>query len=92
MHVCVQVSKFNIEEMAIDLFYWFDKSTKRKASLERYCVFCDTSYREVIKHVSTRWLNLERAIGRILQQYEALKAISFFLSEGISCCFGLHMT
>ena len=66
--------------MVIDLFYWFDKSTKRKASLAEYCTFCDTSYREIVKHVNTRWLSLERAVGRVLQQYVALR--SYCLSEG----------
>ena len=32
-----------------------------------------------MKHVNIRWLSLERAIGRILSQYESLK--SCFLSE-----------
>ena len=64
----------------IDLFYWFDKSTKRKASLMEYCSFCDIDYREIVKHVNTRWLSLERAVSRVLQQYDALK--SYFLSEG----------
>ena len=59
---------FNVDNMVIDLFYWFDKSTKRKASLQRYCHFCDTTYREIVKHVNTRWLSLERAVGRVLQQ------------------------
>ena len=76
----VKVSKFNVEEIVIDLYYWFDKSTKRKANLQRYCVFCDTSYRDIIKHVSTRWLSLEKAINHTLQQYEALR--SYFISEG----------
>lgn len=80
IQICLQVSKFNVEEMVIDLFYWFDKSTKRKANLQSYCVFCDTSYREIIKHVSTRWLSLEKAIDRVLQQYEALS--SYFISQG----------
>lgn len=71
-----------MEDLAIDIFYWFDKSTKRKASLQSYCVFCDTSYREVIKHVSTRWLSLERAVARILEKYVALQ--SYFSSEGIT--------
>ena len=75
----VKVSKFNVEEMVIDLYYWFDKSTKRKANLQRYCVFCDTNYRDIIKHASTRWLSLEKAINRTLQQYEALR--SYFISE-----------
>ena len=76
----VKVSKFNVEEMVIDLYYWFDKSTKRKANLQRYCVFCDTNYRDIIKHVSTRWLSLEKAINCTLQQYKALR--SYYISEG----------
>ena len=32
-----------------------------------------------MKHVNTRWLSLERAVGRVLQQYAALK--SYFASE-----------
>ena len=66
--------------MAIDLFFWFDKSTKRKASLKDYCNFCDITYRNIIKHVNTRWLSLEQAVNRVLQQYDALK--SYFLSGG----------
>lgn len=71
-----------MEDLVIDIFYWFDKSTKRKASLGEYCSFCNTEYRQIVKHVNTRWLSLERAVSRVLQQYEALK--SYFLSEGIS--------
>ena len=33
------MSGFNVEDLAIDLFYWFDKSTKRKALLSEYCNF-----------------------------------------------------
>ena len=62
------------------LIFWFDKSTKRKASLVEYCTFCDTEYRKIIKHVNTRWLSLERAVQRVLQQFDPLK--SYFLSEG----------
>ena len=67
--------------MVIDLFYWFEKSTKRKACLVEYCTFCDIDYREIVKHVNTRWLSLERAVCRVLQQYDPLK--SYFLSEGV---------
>lgn len=66
----------------IDIFFWFDKSTKRKACLSEYCSFCDIDYRQIVKHVNTRWLSLERAVGRVLLQYDALK--SYFLSEGLS--------
>lgn len=76
----MKVTRFNVEEMVIDLYYWFDRSTKRKASLAEYCTFCDSNFREIVKHASTRWLSLERTVGRVLQQYAALK--SYCLSGG----------
>ena len=68
-----------IEEFVVNLFYWFDKSSKRKNLLLDYCQFCDHSYRSVIKHVSTRWLSLELAIERSLKQFPGLT--SYFKSE-----------
>ena len=34
-------ANFDIEDMLVDLFYWFDHSTKRKNSLADYTEFCD---------------------------------------------------
>ena len=49
---------------------------------KEYCSFCDTEYRKIIKHVSTRWLSLQRAIERVLKQFNGLR--SYFLSEACS--------
>ena len=38
-------------------------------------------YRDIIKHVNTRWFSLEKAMFRVLQQYNGLR--SYFLSEGL---------
>lgn len=70
---------FDVEDMMVDLYYWFDYSTKRKNKLAEYAEFCDQEYRKVLKHVSTRWLSLEQSITRTLRQYASLK--SYFLSE-----------
>lgn len=72
------VCGFDIEELCIDLYYWFEKSTKRKNGLQSYCTFCDQEYRSIVKHVTTRWLSLERSVERILKQYPSLKA--YFMS------------
>ena len=47
-----RVMSFCVEEMAVDLFYWFDKSSKRKSMLHDYCCFCDVTYSQVIKRVN----------------------------------------
>lgn len=70
---------FDVEDILVDLYYWFDKSTKRKNQLSEFCDFCDVKSREVIKHVSTCWLSLELAVERALKVYAGLK--SYFLSS-----------
>ena len=35
---------FDAEEFAVDLYYWFDKSTKRKNELKFYNAFCNQEY------------------------------------------------
>ena len=78
--VTLQTTHFDVKDVMIDIFYHFDKSTKRKAELADYCTFCDVEFRRVLKHVRTRWLSLELAITQTLQQYPALR--SYFLSDG----------
>lgn len=43
---------FEVEDMMVDLYYWFDYSTKRKNKLAEYADFCDQEYRQIVKHVS----------------------------------------
>ena len=74
-----EVSGFDVDDLAVDIFYYFDKSTKRKAALSDNTQFCDLAYRKMLKHVTTRWLSLNTSVNRILSGYEGLK--SYFLSE-----------
>ena len=74
-----QESGFDVEDLCVDLFYWFDKGTKRKGVLKEFCFFCDAAYHEVVRYVSVRWLSLETAVYRILQLYAPL--VSYFKSE-----------
>ena len=48
------VTDFDIEDYCVDLFYWFDKSSKRKSILKEYYEFCNSECDEFIKYVSTR--------------------------------------
>ena len=76
--------EFDIEDILVDLYYWFDKSTNRKNKLSEYNFeFCDIRYREVItnKHVSTHWLSLKYAVQRSLRQYPGLR--SYFMSSNV---------
>ena len=37
----------NVEDVCVDSYYWFDKSTKRKGKLLEYFDFCNQEYHAV---------------------------------------------
>lgn len=82
-HLCAKKAanqlSVDVEELVIDLYYHFDKSSKRKEILKGYQEFCNVETRKILKHSSTRWLSLMKCLDRILRQYDALK--SYFLSS-----------
>ena len=53
-----------VEELLIDVYFHFNHSAKRKEK-----EFCDVSPLKILKHASTRWLNLEKCGNRFLQQW-----------------------
>ena len=63
---------FSIDDLLVDLYFYFEKSTKRQSSLKEYCEFCDQEYRKIIKYGATRWLSREICIDRVLKQYPSL--------------------
>ena len=73
-----QVTNCDIEDLAVDLFHWFDKSSNQKFLLKEHYEFCDTDYSEIIKFKSTHWLCWEMCVNHELKKYEGLK--SYFLS------------
>ena len=73
------VLSMNIESIIIDVYYRFEKSSKRKGKLAEYFEFCNQDYQQILKHVSVRWLSLERCVDRVLKKLPSLK--SYFLSE-----------
>ena len=58
-----QMTNFDIEHHAVDLFQWFDKFRKQKSLLKELCEFCDTDYSKIIKFISTHWLCLKMCIN-----------------------------
>ena len=69
---------FNVGDFLVDIFYYFDNSTKRQALLKEYCEFCDQEYCRILKFGATRWLSKEVCIHRVLKQFPSLR--SYFAS------------
>ena len=75
---------FDVEGTVVDVFYYFDHSTKRKGELRDFATFCIVESRKILKHVSTRWLSLQASVLHILKQYRPLR--SYFLSQDPDNC------
>ena len=74
------MTKFDVEELMVVNYYYFDKSSKRKMDWLSIVTSVIQSTEGYLKHASTRWLRLELSIERTLRQYQGLR--SYFLSEG----------
>ncbi|CAB3996169.1 PREDICTED: uncharacterized protein LOC100641058 [Paramuricea clavata] len=72
-----EIVNFSADDLCGDIFYWFEHSSKRKNLLSDLCDFCDVQYRQVIKHVSTRWLSLESAVERVLKAVQPSQILLF---------------
>ncbi|KAJ8353315.1 hypothetical protein SKAU_G00208820 [Synaphobranchus kaupii] len=74
----LEVSKFDLEDLVVDVGYWFKGSTNRKGYLTEFCELHESEYMEILQDVSIQWLSLERCGTRILRQYDPLA--SYFKS------------
>ena len=71
----------NIDQLFIDVFYYFYHSSKRKQEFcDLWCSLFTSEPQTILKHCTTRWLSLLRCVGRFIDQFEGLK--SYFLSCG----------
>ena len=66
-HLCAKKAtgalSFNFEKFVIDMFYHFDKSSKRIEVLKEYLEFCNSDVKKVLKHTNTMWLSLMKTIN-----------------------------
>ena len=49
---------FGVEGVAVDIFYYFDNSIKRKGELQNFSEFCDIKSRKIFLHDGSSWRHL----------------------------------
>ncbi|GFX99113.1 uncharacterized protein TNCV_2492941 [Trichonephila clavipes] len=62
----------------------FSCSSKKREDLKECFDFFESEYREVIRHVPTRWLSLFKALDRMLSSWGPLKR--YFIERGSDNC------
>ena len=76
---CSDLKCFDVEEMLVDAYFWFDYSSKRKNAYSDFCQFVDLEYRQVLKFLSVRWLGMQTCLERVLKQFPALQSYFRFV-------------
>lgn len=69
----------DVEEQLVDIFFYLDKSSKRKKEFISFQQQCGTSLHAIIKHGATRWLSLQSCVERLIEQWEPLQ--EFFKAD-----------
>lgn len=64
-------------------YSFFSTSAKRRETLKEFCEFCDVEFHEILRHVVMRWLSLNSAITRLLQNWVPLR--SYLIGIGEEC-------
>lgn len=70
---------FTPVDMLISIYYYLEKSSKRHKDLKAAQKLSGTENHKILKHVCTRWLSLQKALDRLLEQWPAL--VRYFKDE-----------
>lgn len=68
-----------VDEILIDVFYYLQRSGKRKEELKELQSLYAVDCHKILKHVCTRWLSLGRSLKRLIEQWIPLT--SFFKNQ-----------
>lgn len=69
----------DIDQLFVDIFYYFFHSSKRKQEFnDNWCSLFTSEPEAILKHSPTRWLSLLRCVEQYIKQIDGL--ISYYLS------------
>ncbi|GFV25512.1 uncharacterized protein TNCV_1147821 [Trichonephila clavipes] len=80
----LKVMPVDVENIVMKVFAEFSCSSKKREDLKECFDFFESEYREVIRHVPTRWLSLFKALDRMLSSWGPLKR--YFIERGSDNC------
>ena len=68
----------DMEDLTTDVWYYFQKSTRRLRQFEEFQSFVECKPHKLLKACQTRWPSFEACVNHLIDQYEAL--LSYFRS------------
>ena len=70
--------KFNVDQFALDIHFFFKLLAKHRADYKSMVEFTDVVSEYALKHSSTRWVTMRKVVVWLIEQYDNLK--EYFLT------------
>lgn len=81
----------NLEYLVSETYSWFSRSASRQLAYKRlYNVIIGEDPLKIVQACSTRWLSIERAVSRIVEQWLELKT-HFEIARSSESCYNAEM-
>jgi hypothetical protein len=77
-HACEKLPN-DVEKLVPNIYNYMNHSFKRQSEYQSFQTFLNIKPHKMLHPAQTRWLSLSAAVGRVLEQFEALKL--YFRSE-----------
>ncbi|CAG5047532.1 unnamed protein product [Parnassius apollo] len=74
----------DVDNIVLKTFSEFPHAAKKRQDLKECFEFYESKFKEVLRHVPTRWLSLFKALDRVLSSWGPLK--KYFLELGVNNC------
>jgi len=75
--------EFDVENLVLKVYGHLSYHAQRVQTLKEHFADAGIEYKNIIRHVKTRWLSLHPAIGKILRGFPVLKL--YFITLGDNC-------
>ena len=70
--VRVSSLRFNVDQFALDIHFFFKPSAGRRTDYQKISEVTDIVSEYALKHCTTRWETLQRVLVRLIEQYDNL--------------------
>jgi len=65
----ISAMQWDIDEFAVDVFYWFKHSPVRKEKFMKLQSVLDVDEHSFLRYVEVRWLTFDPELERLLEQW-----------------------
>lgn len=96
IHLCSSAAAKTLpqdcEDLMRNVYNFFSHSAKRKFEFKEYQLFCQVKPHKLLHPCATRWVSLQQAVDRVIEQWQSLKVYfdKIWIGEKLSAVQSIH--